>query len=100
MKWQRMMYVLLAIASLVIVIVKPVANLVADSDPAAEAIARGATIHNAESVNEGYMLGNLVMLFLFGSLALVFLWRAIRPLRPKDVQADSQECGSDTNVVS
>ena len=40
---------------------------------------RGKVGFNEEDVNAGTRSAKFVMLFLFGSLTLVFAWRAIKP---------------------
>lgn len=84
------MYGLLSLACLFIVIVKPIANLLSDRNPGREAAESGAAIFDEQSVNGGYQSANYIMLFLFGSLCLVFLWRAIRTEKsqPKEVQSE------------
>jgi hypothetical protein len=56
----------------------PVRGLLSTRDVAADARAGGTVVFNDDDVNAGARSAQYIMLFLFGSLTLVFAWRAIK----------------------
>lgn len=84
MKYNRTLNVVLMIVSLALLIALPVRNLVFPQDAAANVAASGGVVFDPDQVNKGAALATWVMLFLFGSLTLVFGWRAFGPSRSKE----------------
>ena len=82
MKRPRIINAVLAVVFLALSLALPVRGLLSSGDVAADAAARGTVVFNAEDVNAGAKSAQYIMLFLFGSLALVFAWRAIKPPSP------------------
>jgi hypothetical protein len=75
----------LAVVFLALTLPLPVRGLLSSRDAAANVRARGEVAFNDEDVNAGARSAQYIMLFLFGSLTLVFAWRAIKsPGRPAD----------------
>lgn len=81
MKQSRPLNIILMIVSLALLIALPVRNLLFPGDPAADVAASGGVVFDPDQVNEGAALATWVMLFLFGSLTLVFGWRAFGPTK-------------------
>ncbi len=79
MKRTRIINAVLAVVFLVLTLAMPVRGLLSSRDVAADVAARGTVVFNAEDVNSGARSARYIMLFLFGSLTLVFAWRAIKP---------------------
>jgi hypothetical protein len=75
----RVIYAVLAVVFLVLTLAMPVRGLLSSRDVAADVRARGTVVFNDEDVNAGARSGQYIMLFLFGSLTLVFAWRAMKP---------------------
>jgi hypothetical protein len=78
MKRTQAINVVLAVVFLVLTLAVPVRGLLSSRDVAADARARGTVVFNDEDVNAGARSAQYVMLFLFGSLTLVFAWRAVK----------------------
>jgi len=83
MKRARLINGVLAIVFLLLTLTLPVRGLVSSGNPAADAVARGTPVFNAEDVNSGAKSADYIMLFLFGALTLVFGRRSFRPPAPK-----------------
>ncbi len=79
MKRTKAINAVLAVVFLVLTLALPVRGLLSSRDVAADARARGTVVFNDEDVNAGARSAQYIMLFLFGSLTLVFAWRAIKP---------------------
>ena len=77
MKRTQIINAALAVVFLVLTLAMPVRGLLSSRDVAADAAA-GTVVFNAEDVNSGEDW-QYIMLFLFGSLTLVFAWRAFKP---------------------
>ena len=77
MKRTRIINVVLAVLFLALTLAIPVRGLMSSRDLAADAAARGAVVFDADQYNAGARSAQYIMLFLFGSLTLVFAWRAI-----------------------
>jgi len=77
MKQSRLINTIVAVIFLVLTLAMPVRGLLDSRDVAAEAAARGTVVFNAEEVNSAARTADFIMLFLFGSLTLVFAWRAM-----------------------
>jgi hypothetical protein len=82
MQGTRAINAVLAVVFLALTLALPVRGLLSSRNPAADARARGTVVFNNEDVNAGAKSAQYVMLFLFGSLTLVFAWRAIKGGRP------------------
>jgi hypothetical protein len=74
----RVKNTILALLFLILTLVLPVRGLLSSRDVAADAAASGTVVFNADDVNAGARSANYIMLFLFGSLTLVFAWRAVK----------------------
>jgi hypothetical protein len=79
MKRTRVVNAVLAVVFLALTLALPVRGLLSSRDVAADVAASGTVAFNAEDVNSGAKSAQYIMLFLFGSLTLVFAWRAIKP---------------------
>ena len=79
MKRTRVINAVLAVVFLVLTLAVPVRGLLSSRDVAADVKVRGRVVFNEEDVNAGAKSAQYIMLFLFGSLTLVFAWRAIKP---------------------
>jgi hypothetical protein len=79
MRRQRAINAVVAVVFLALTLAMPVRGLLSSRDAAADARARGTVVFNDEDVNAGARSAQYIMLFLFGSLTLVFAWRAIKP---------------------
>ena len=79
MQRTRLINAVLAVIFLVLTLAMPVRGLLSSRDVAADVRARGTVVFNDEDVNAGAKSAQYIMLFLFGSLTLVFAWRAIKP---------------------
>ncbi len=79
MKRTRFINALLAVVCLVLTLAIPVRGLLSSRDVAADVAASGTVVFNAEEVNSGARSAQYILLFLFGSLTLVFAWRAVKP---------------------
>jgi hypothetical protein len=82
MQRRRAINTVLAVVFLVLTLAMPVRGLLSSRDVAAEVRARGTVVFNDEDVNAGARSAQYIMLFLFGSLTLVFAWRAIKQATP------------------
>lgn len=78
MKRSRIINAVLAIIFLALTLALPVRGLLSSRDVAAGAAARGTVVFNSEDVNSGAKSAQYIMLSLFGSLTLVFVWRALK----------------------
>lgn len=78
MQRTKVINTVLAVVFLVLTLAMPVRGLLSSRDAATEARARGSVVFNDEDVNGGARSADYIMLFLFGSLTLVFGWRAIK----------------------
>jgi hypothetical protein len=78
MKRTRAINALLAVVFLVLTLAMPVRGLLSSRNVAADVKARGTVVFSDEDVNAGAKSAQYIMLFLFGSLTLVFAWRAIK----------------------
>jgi hypothetical protein len=81
MKHTRAINAVLGVIFLALTLAMPVRGLMSSRDVAADVRARGGVVFNDEDVNAGAKSAQYIMLFLFGSLTLVFAWRAIRPAK-------------------
>lgn len=81
MKRAKIVNAVLAVVFLVLTLALPVRGLMSSRDAGAEVSARGTPVFNNEDVNAGAQTTQYIMLFLFGSLTLVFAWRAIKPAK-------------------
>ena len=79
MKRTQAVNAVLAVVFLVLTLAMPVRGLMSSRDVAAHVRAGGGVVFNDEDVNAGAKSAQYIMLFLFGSLTLVFAWRAIKP---------------------
>jgi hypothetical protein len=82
MKRTRAINAVLAVVFLVLTLAMPVRGLLSSRDAADDARAHGTVVFNDEDVNAGARSAQYIMLFLFGSLTLVFAWRAIKSASP------------------
>lgn len=77
MKRNRPVNAILACAFLALTLAMPLRGLLSNRDVAADVQAGGGVVFNAADVNSGARTANYIRLFLFGSLTLVFAWRAL-----------------------
>jgi len=85
-KHARVLNIILASVFLILTLAIPIRGLLSTRDVAAEAQARGHVVFDADNVNSAARTTDYILLFLFGSLTLVYAWRALKPApRPSNL---------------